>query len=417
MHYVTLCEYKKLKIGDAISQRDASALLDVTDKGVHQYQGYLIAENYVGVITSRHGFVLEILPKIEFGVDSDNDSNNEKAKQVFLKMLRCYRGLKGSLPENESSIRSMSRFPMLDIFVRLFLIDLQKLIRSGLAHRYIPVEENLPYLRGRLLFQEHLRQNLVNASRLFVEHEIFSVNRPANRLIRSTLNRLGRRIRGEENQVLHHQMDMAFSDVPESINIRSDWKAHHIDRSMPLYRPVMQWVGLFLFDKGLTAYSGKHANISLLFPMEKVFEDFVSTAFRSCQKEYGVKTQGPQISMFEEKETYNMKPDIVLMKNEAHQFVLDAKWKKFERKRVDSKHKITQSDLYQIYAYSKRYKCKTVMLVYPQNPRFKDPLHFRFFDGNFLICMPFDCTQPDESVKQAIQWLERAIGDLTCDSY
>ena len=405
MRSATLREHEKLKISSDISLRDASALQDVTNKGLHRYRGHLVAENHVGVITSRQGFVLEIIPKIELGEDSDQDNNFEKTKQVFLKMLRCYRGLKGNLPTNESSIRSMSRFPMLDIFVHLFLTDLQKLVRSGLAHRYIPVEENLPYLRGRLLFREHLRQNLVNASRLFVAHETFSVNRPANRLIRSTLNRLGKRIRGEENQMLH-QLDVAFADVPESINIRSDWDAHHIDRSMPLYRPVMQWIRLFLFDEGLTAYSGKHKNLSLLFPMEEVFEDFVTHAFRRHQKKYEVKAQGPEKDMaVEGQKVYKMKPDIVLMKDNNIRFVLDAKWKKLDGKGVDSKHQIAQSDLYQIYAYSKCYECKTVMLVYPQNQHFKDPLQVHFFDETSLICIPFDCTQPKESVKRAVEWL------------
>ncbi len=404
MRSATLREHERLQIGNGISQENASALQDATDKGLHQYRGYLVAESYVGVITSRHGFVLEILPKIELGEDSDEDNSFEKTRQVFLKMLRCYRRLNGNLPRNESSIRSMSRFPMLDIFVHLFLTDLQKLIRSGLAHRYIPIEENLPYLRGRLLFREHLRQNLVNASRLFVAHETFSVNRPENRLIRSTLNRLGKRILSEKNQLLHHQLDVAFADVSESVNIRSDFEACHVDRTMPLYRPVMQWVHLFLFDRGLVAYSGKHKNFSLLFPMEEVFEDFVTHAFRRHQKEYEVQAQKPQEYMVKEPKGYKTIPDIVLMKDNNIRFILDAKWKKFYGKGVDS-NQIVQSDLYQIYAYSKRYKCETVMLVYPQNQHFKDPLQLHFFDKTSLICMPFDCAQPKESVKRAVECL------------
>jgi len=201
--------------------------------------------------------------------------------------------------------------------------------------------------------------------------------------------------------------------VPESVDIRSDLKAHHIDRSMPLYRPVMQWVRLFLLGHGLTAYSGKHANISLLFPMEDVFEDFVTNAFHRHQNKYRVRAQGPQrhFVRFKGQDAYKMKPDIVLVNHndDGIQFVLDAKWKRFDGKDIDSKHEITQPDLYQIYAYSKRYECKTVMLIYPQTQQFKDPLHLHFFEGTSLICMPFDCTQPDESVKQAIQCLNGKV--------
>lgn len=49
-----------------------------------------------------------------------------------------------------------------------------------------------------------------------------------------------------------------------------------MDRSRPHYGSVMQWVGLFLFGQGLTTFSGRHRNHSLLLPMEDVFEDFVT---------------------------------------------------------------------------------------------------------------------------------------------
>ena len=48
---------------------------------------------------------------------------------------------------------------------------------------------------------------------------------------------------------------------------------------MPHYVSVMQWVGLFLFRRGLTTFSGRHRNLSLLLPMEDVFEDFVTPIY------------------------------------------------------------------------------------------------------------------------------------------
>ena len=66
----------------------------------------------------------------------------------------------------------------------------------------------------------------------------------------------------------------------------ADWRAHRIDRSMSHYRPVMQWVGLFLFNRGLATFSGMNRNVSLLFPMEQVFEDFIADSFRRYQQRY-----------------------------------------------------------------------------------------------------------------------------------
>ena len=120
------------------------------------------------------------------------------------------------------------------------------------------------------------------------------MNRPANRLIRSALTRLAPGIRSEENRLLLRRLTAAFAHVPETADPLADWEKHQVDRSMHLYAPVMQWVGLFLFGKGLTTFAGRHANVSLLFPMERVFENFVTHSFGRHQRRYRVAAQHPQ---------------------------------------------------------------------------------------------------------------------------
>ena len=105
--------------------------------------GTLTASNYVGVITTKRGTVIEILPKIDLGDEAEPD--HEKTKRLFLPMLRCWRGF-GEKIATESDIRTLRRFPMIEVFVRQFLANLHTLARSSLARRYIPMEENLPYL-------------------------------------------------------------------------------------------------------------------------------------------------------------------------------------------------------------------------------------------------------------------------------
>ena len=66
---------------------------------------------------------------------------------------------------------------------------------------------------------------------------------------------------------------------------------------MQHYKPVMRWVGLFLFNRGLTTWSGSHVNQSLLFPMEEIYEDFVTHSFRRHQDQFTVTAQRPQRHM------------------------------------------------------------------------------------------------------------------------
>ena len=364
----------------------------------------LRATNFVGVLRTRRGRAVEILPKIDLAAGTD-DTDDTGTRRVFLEMLRTWRGLRyAELPP--SSIRALRRFPMLEAFVHLFLQNLSQLTRQGLARRYQPVEDNLPFLRGRLLFREQIRQNLTNRARFYVSHDEFNPNRPANRLIRTSLGRLQPIVRDEGNRRLLRELTDAFADVPPTSDPPGDWRRHAVDRTMQHYRPVMAWVHLFLFGQGLATYHGGHENQSLLFPMEEIYEDFVTRSFRRHQSDYLVRAQGPQWKLTSDPEAFTMKPDITLQKGRANRFVLDAKWKRLKSASEEPKKRgISQADMYQLYAYGKRYECKTVALVYPRTRDFKESLRFVFHDGLTLICLPFDVSQPEASVRRCVQAL------------
>ena len=361
----------------------------------------LKATNFVGVLSTRRGSPIEILPKIDLAED------HKETRGIFLEMLRTWRGLRhAELPP--SAIRSLRRFPMLEVFAHLFLQNLSHLARHGLARRYVCVEDNLPYLRGRLLFQQHVRENLTNRARFYVAHDEFNPNRPANRLIRSTLGQVRRIVRNEENRRLLRELTDAFANVPPTTDPEGDWRRHSVDRTMQHYRPVMAWVHLFLFGHGLATWRGEHENQSLLFPMEEIYEDFVTQSFRHDQNEYGVRAQGPWRTLTHDPEAFTMKPDITLQKGGVSHFVLDTKWKRLKSATEDrTKRGIVQADMYQLYAYGKRYGCRTVALVYPRTDDFEEPLRFVFDDELTLLCLPFDVSRPEISV-------HRCLGALHC---
>ena len=368
--------------------------------------GRLYAANYVGVIKTRGGTVLEILPKVDF-VDGDEEST----RKVFLGMLRSYRGLRDA-QFNETGISELRHFNMLDVFVRLFLINLVLLTQRGLARQYRGVEDNLPWLRGRIQFPEHIRRNAANRARFHVTFDEFTADRPVNRLIHSAIHKL-RSITHPDNHQLLHQLRICFSEVPRSTRPEVDWQRHRIDRSMRHYDTVMAWVGLFLFNHGLATFSGRYVNQALLFPMEEVFEDFVSDAFRHHQRIYGIRTQGPRkaFARIGEKDAFHMKPDIALVRSGEVQFVLDAKWKKeVHNDDRDPKHGVIQDDIYQLYSYGRKFGCGSVALIYPRTRTFDSPLRYEFNDkvagqGLTLFCFPFDVVRPEKSVCEIMQRL------------
>ena len=374
-----------------VDEGDADARLVLGERN-----GQLHARNHVGIVETRKGTVVEILPKVDF---DDGAADEQETRQVFLTMLRCYQGRRFA-QLSQASIRELSRYPMLDVFIRLFLEDLLRLTKRGLARHYQPVEDNLPCLRGRVQFAEHIRRNTANGARFYCEFDEFTANRPVNRLIHTTIQRLLATAHPDHRQLLH-QLRICFADVPQSERPEVDWRCRRIDRSMRHYDTVMAWVGLFLFNDGLATYAGEHVNRALLFPMEEVFEDFLVAAFRSHRRQYEVRAQAPQraFATAHGKDAFTMKPDIALMHGDDVAFVLDAKWKRIS----DPKGDIAQSDVYQLYSYGRKYGCPAVALLYPKTPQFKAPLRYEFDDAVHdqplaLWCFPFDVADPGASV-------------------
>ena len=407
----TIREHDQFRVGDGLDKRDLEDLKAFAHDNArasqeHGYRpvlhfgrkGRLHASNYVGVITTKRGTVVEILPKIDVGGAAY--VGHEPTREAFLTMLRAYRGLKRAANLPPSAIRALRRFPMVEVFVRLFLENVSLLVRGGLGRRYVAIQENLPFLRGRIAFRHHLRENQIDRSRFYVEHDELSPNRPANRLIRTTLDRLRPIVRNERNRRLLADLEPAFSAVPATRDTRADWRSHSLDRSMQHYGRVMEWIELFLFNRGLATWSGRHVNQSLLFPMEEVYEDFVTNSFRRHQAQFQVVAQAPRKHMASigAKRVFATKPDISLRKPpDTVRFILDAKWKHIGKGGSDPIHGISSTDLYQLYAYGKRYECRAVALVYPQSGDFTSPLTARFFDGLKIVFLPFDVASPEKS--------------------
>ncbi len=404
---VTVKEYERIQPGSQLQQSDIDELKDWGGHAFSIWDGHLKATNYVGIYTTRSGAVIEILPKFDLGVEPEDQ--NKETREIFLSMLRHWRG-KGFRQLSDSQIRSLRNFPMLEAFVYLFLANVQELVHRGLARQYVQMEENLTYLRGRLLFAEHIKENLVDRSKFFVSHDEFSENRPANRLIRTVLELLTSLVSDSTNYQSLQQVKIAFTDIPASKNIHADWQNHNIDRNMQNYESVMRWVKLFLFREGLTTYSGTHENVSLMFPMEEVFEDFVTYSFRRYQHKYRVHPQGPKKHLVtkDKKPAFQMKPDISLMSGKTVRFILDAKWKKVDTGSDGQKHNIDQHDMYQLFAYGKSYRCKAVALVFPQTNQFNEPFKYKFADQELiLICLPFDVENPEVSVSKCMTEIEK----------
>ena len=367
-------------------------------------------KNYVGILPLQDT-VIEIFPKISVTAQSNI---TECEKQVFYDMLRCYRNLE-FIQIKDSDIEKIKKFTMLEAFIYLFLQQVLNLVKRGIISNYHTLEDNLPYLKGRLKFPQQAITHSINKTQFYVRYDVYSQNTPINRLINKTLYTLSPT--RPENQRLRWQLLSHFDGIPSSHNQYQDWQQSNLDRSMEHYQTVKKWVGLFLFQDGLATFCGDYKNKSLLFPMEKIFESFVEHHFQQYYKtrrRYSLTFQKPRKSLtkYEEqnqdKDMFQMKPDIVIKDNkEGTAYILDTKWKLMSDN-SNNKFGIRQGDMYQLFSYGKIYNCKRVALIYPQNSeQFTQPLRFQFNDnsGLQLLCFPFDIENPQKSVKNIYEEL------------
>ena len=140
----------------------------------------ITAKNYVGVITTKDGTEIEILPKLTLA----RDNSDQAVRKVFLSMLRTVQ--EAPFKTFRTAHLNTSRMRLLDLFVRMFLDETHRLIQRGLKSDYTTKQDNETCVRGKIVFSEHIRKNLLHRERVFVEYDVFSVDCPENRLVKST---------------------------------------------------------------------------------------------------------------------------------------------------------------------------------------------------------------------------------------
>lgn len=355
----------------------------------------ITARNYVGLITMTDGTVIEILPKIAGGDISDGET-----KRIFLEMLKTLKDV--TFKDFNVSNLHTNRLSLLEIFIKMFLDEVSILTKQGLKAAYTPVEANERFYKGKLLASQNIKHNLINHDRFFVRYDDFSINRPENRLIKSTLRFLLKQTTDSRNRQNTVRLLTFFEGVDYSASCEADLSKCINDRSMSHYDKTLSWCRVFLRGNSFTSFRGSEIALALLFPMEKVFESYVAAKFRRHLGDgVSLQTQDARYSLFDSPtRAFALRPDIVL-EFDGQTVVLDTKWKLLSDNTRNSG--ISQSDMYQMYAYSKKYDADGIVLLYPHSDNVSRS-EFRYAsDDNVKVDVSFiDLRNADSSIANLI---------------
>lgn len=371
--------------------------------GFERRREVLVCQNYVGVICLPDGDQIEILPKTHKHSFSHDESDTQligSNRKNLVRMLQATR----HLPSKAASTASLdiARMPLLDVFISLFLNEVNKLVKRGVARQYQSQEENITYLKGKLLASQQVRHNLVMKHRHYMSYDELSADRPENRLIRSALQWAVNRVKGPTEH-LCQELLFHFSSIPHSRHISHDMNAWQRGRHLRHYETVRPWLEMIFKEQSPTSVDGSSEMLSLLFPMERVFEEYVALQLKRQFPDFEIKTQVREHSLIthipreskKENKLFQLRPDISIL-DSGRIIIADTKWKLIDEKMPGKKYKISESDIYQMLAYNQTYQKdeeepSEIWLIYPRSEAFNERLPDLIFDnGSVIKVLPFD---------------------------
>ena len=341
---------------------------------------FIQARNYVGVLQTKGGLTIEILPKIADKTDTD------KSKAVFIKMLRTLK----NFPFKSSNLASLKtqNLPLLEIFISMFLCELEALVKKGIKSDYVALEENLNFLKGKLNINEQIKRNSVHKERFYVGYSEFLSDIKINRIIKTTLKFLYKKSNSSKNQQKIRELLFIFDEVSECEDYKNFFTNFVINRQIKHYEQTLLWCKIFLLGNSFTPHKGDDLAFALLFDMNALFEsyvgNFIKKSFPSTILQHSEK------HLVEYPKSFKLRPDIFL----KDKFIADTKWKI-----IKLKDDISQADLYQLYAYGKKHPCDGKLhLIYPKIEGIKQEfMKFGYDNKMWLEILYFDLEKDENN--------------------
>jgi len=354
----------------------------------------LQVQNYAGILSTPLGLQLEILPKVGKNLTAAD------ARETFVTMLSHLPGFRHI--QTQQATLQAQRMPLLEIFISQFLQSVSLLLKQGLRADYVSEQGNLSFMKGKLMLSAQMRHNVVNRHKFYVEYEEYMPDCAANRLLHSALDKLFSLNLSSENQRWLYELRFAFDSIPLSRDIESDINSLRLERGMAHYNEPMAWAQLILTGMSPGALQGNTKAISLLFPMEAVFESFVAqTLPDELPPQLKVKSQAATYFLVKHgsNDCFKLRPDLLIQSRQPVQtkMVMDTKWKLVNSNlQKQSLYGLAQSDFYQMLAYGLKYLggAGEMYLIYPAHDDFNQPIqqHFAFSETLKLWVVPYRIT-------------------------
>lgn len=318
----------------------------------------LKAGQVVGILATP-GMTLEILPKI--------DGDNGEVRRALIRMLAMTREL--PVADGELASLDTQRHDLLELIIRLFADRLLAAVRRGMPRRYLAREEDLALLRGKLNVKRQLTHLAVRPDRLACRFDEFSEDTPLNRVFKAAVIRLSSIARSAANTRRLAEITARFECVYNTPNPLRELA--QLDRTNTAFHDLYRLARLFLAGDWQTTTGGRAEGFTLLFAMNRLFEEFIGQSLKRALATRSVYLQPREHCAVTSADggLFYLRPDALI--KEPTPIILDTKWKRLTRE--EKTLGVAESDIYQMLAYAQAYDASRLVLLYPWHKEIGGP--------------------------------------------
>lgn len=337
------------------------SVMKVTPNGIE-------TTSWVGVIKYKNTH-FQILPKLiytkEYNEDYDEKTKEETKSNILknLIFMLSYTKKLDIKTSNEAKL-STAKNPFIEILIREYAKSLFECLKRLTPKRYVREEDNLNYLKGKIKFTENIRHNSSNQAKFYCEYDEFSENNILNQLFLFVSTCLYNISNDSYNKKTLKFIMNYYSDIKL---VRFDkFKAEKIrlSRNQELFKKPFNLAKMFVEKTSVDLSKNKFENITLIWDMNKLFEEFVFEIMKKFENELGCKLtaqRGRKLLVGDTSKKRNTFVDIMIEKINGEKIVLDTKYKKFV-----SSDDFSNADVFQVSTYCLLHKAKHAILLYPK---------------------------------------------------
>ncbi|MBQ2983457.1 MAG: hypothetical protein IJD57_01495 [Candidatus Gastranaerophilales bacterium] len=310
---------------------------------------------WVGVIKYKNTH-FQILPKL---ICNNGDKENILKNLIYMLSYTKKLDIKTS---NESRL-STAKNPFIEILIREYAKSLFECLKRLTPKKYVREEDNINYLKGKIKFTENIRYNSSNQAKFYCEYDEFSENNILNQLFLFVSTCLYNISNDSYNKKTLKFIMNYYTDIKL---VRFDrFKAEKIklSRNQELFKKPFNLAKMFVEKTSVDLSKNKFENITLIWDMNKLFEEFIFEIMKKNETEFGwtfTAQKGKRLLAGDDNKKRNTYVDIYA-ENDKDKIILDTKYKIFT-----GTDDFSNADVFQVSTYCLLHNADKAVLIYPR---------------------------------------------------